>query len=154
MSIDKLKTKFFTGAWLTDVKHYFTKINEIIDYLNGDGKSGDGSYKVYIALLTQSGTNAPTAIVLKNTLDEVPQYSYDSTGYYYINTSEKFTENKTAIYFGPNGGTNSLGVSAVAVWEDSSNISLQTGNYQSDPSTITTVNGLLTNNTLEIRVYN
>ena len=32
MSIDKLKTKFFTGAWLTDVKHYFTKINEIIDY--------------------------------------------------------------------------------------------------------------------------
>ncbi len=34
MSIDKLKTKFFTGAWLTDVKHYFTKINELIDYQN------------------------------------------------------------------------------------------------------------------------
>lgn len=34
MSIDKLKTKFFTGAWLADVKHYFTKINEIIDYQN------------------------------------------------------------------------------------------------------------------------
>lgn len=34
MSIDKLKTKFTTGAWLTDVKHYFKKINEIIDYIN------------------------------------------------------------------------------------------------------------------------
>ena len=32
MAIDKLKTKFFTGAWLTDVKHYFVKINEMLDY--------------------------------------------------------------------------------------------------------------------------
>ena len=31
MSIDKLKTKFITGAFINDVKHYFSKINEIID---------------------------------------------------------------------------------------------------------------------------
>jgi len=67
MSIDKLKTKFFTGAWLTDVKHYFTKINEIIDYLNGNGSSGDGSYKELISSFTQSGTSAPVNVTLKNT---------------------------------------------------------------------------------------
>lgn len=82
MSIDKLKTKFFTGAWLTDVKHYFSKINEIIDYLNGN--SGDGSYKVYTALLTQTGTNAPVAIVLKNTLGYTPMLNYDDVGRYSI----------------------------------------------------------------------
>ena len=34
MSLTKLKTKFANGAWLNNVKEYFTKINEIIDYLN------------------------------------------------------------------------------------------------------------------------
>ena len=34
MSIDKLKSKFFNGSFINDVKHYFSKINEIIDYLN------------------------------------------------------------------------------------------------------------------------
>lgn len=34
MAIDKLKTKFFTGSFVADVKHYFPKINEIIDELN------------------------------------------------------------------------------------------------------------------------
>lgn len=95
MSIDKLKTKFFTGAWLTDVKHYFTKINEIIDYLNGI--KGEGSYKVYTALLTQSGTDDPTAIVLQNTLGGVIVWTRDSQGVYYGTLSGAFTVGKTFI---------------------------------------------------------
>lgn len=39
MSIDKLKTKFFTGSFVNDVKHYFAKINEIIDHLNSSVNS-------------------------------------------------------------------------------------------------------------------
>ena len=151
MSIDKLKTKFFTGAWLTDVKHYFTKINEIIDWINNIGTL---SYKSYTVLVTQSGTDAPTIKILGNNTLGTITTSYDSTGYYYLISNSLFIVDKTTIFFGANGGTNSLGVSAVAVWEDSSNISLQTGTYQNDPATITPVNGLLTNNTLEIRVYN
>jgi len=96
MSIDKLKTKFFTGAWLTDVKHYFTKINEIIDYLNGDGASGDGSYKVYTALLTQTGTDAPVAETLNNTLGFIPSYTYSAVGQYVINGTN-FPANKTVV---------------------------------------------------------
>ena len=36
MSLTKLKNRFANGAWLNNVKEYFTKINEIIDYLNGN----------------------------------------------------------------------------------------------------------------------
>ena len=34
MAIDKLRTVFSTGAWLNNVKVYFTKINEIVNYIN------------------------------------------------------------------------------------------------------------------------
>ena len=38
--------------------------------------------KVYVALLSQTGTNAPVATVLKNTLGGVPVWSYVSAGVY------------------------------------------------------------------------
>lgn len=99
MSIDKLKTKFFTGAWLTDVKHYFTKINEIIDYLNGNGSSGDGSYKSYVVLLNQSGTNAPVPKILQNNLGGTPTFSYLSTGRYHCLANDAiFPIDKTCVF--------------------------------------------------------
>lgn len=67
MSIDKLKNKFIAGAFIKDVKHFFEKINEIIDWINNG--SPNTNYKIYRALLTQSGTNAPVAIVLENTFE-------------------------------------------------------------------------------------
>lgn len=42
------------------------------------------SYKVYTALLTQSGTDAPVATVLENTLGVNISYQYNSTGNYFI----------------------------------------------------------------------
>lgn len=41
-------------------------------------------YKVYTALLTQTGTNAPTAIVLENTLGFEPTITYQNIGIYYV----------------------------------------------------------------------
>ena len=80
MSIDKLKNRFVTGAWLTDVKHYFSKINEIIDWVNNAKLP---SYKVYTALLSQPGDNShPTANVLENTLGNIV-WTRDSVGEYY-----------------------------------------------------------------------
>lgn len=144
MSIDKLKTKFFTGAWLTDVKHYFTKINEIIDYLNGIGTSGDGSYKSYVALLTQSGTNAPTENILSNNLNFIPSYTYSSDGQYVIN-GDNFPVGKTAIILSGiiNPGTISKTILSTT------QILLFT--YDVIGSS---VNGLLEDSFIEIRIYN
>ena len=52
-------------------------------------------YKVYTALLTQSGETAPTAIVLENTLGFVPAYSRDAAGKYFITYTSGFPINKT-----------------------------------------------------------
>lgn len=39
MSIDKLKTVYSAGAFINNVKVFFKKINEIIDYLNDNSSS-------------------------------------------------------------------------------------------------------------------
>jgi hypothetical protein len=66
------------------------------------------NYKSYVALITQSGTAAPTAIVLENTLGDVT-FSYISVGNYEVVTSGLFTADKTAALI-PNSrlGTNNI----------------------------------------------
>ena len=54
-------------------------------------------YKVYTALLTQTGTNAPVATVLENTLGGEVVWSYVSIGNYLATLSGAFTENKTLL---------------------------------------------------------
>jgi len=78
-------------AWLTKwVKNLLGRVY-ILE------QSGAGSYKVYTALLTQSGTDAPTAIVLENTIGNI-SFTYQSAGVYYLNCSNVFLEDK---YFAP-----------------------------------------------------
>lgn len=54
--------------------------------------------KKYVALLTQSGTNAPTAIVLENTLGGTVVWTRDDVGYYIGTLSGAFTTDKTVVY--------------------------------------------------------
>ncbi len=62
--------------------------------------SGGGSGPlIYKVLLTQSGTTAPSATVLKNDLGGVPSLSYVTSGVYRATLTGAFTENKTI--FGP-----------------------------------------------------
>jgi hypothetical protein len=58
-----------------------------------DLKSGlAGGKKVYKALLTQTGTDAPVATVLENTLSGTPVWSYDGVGLYYLTLSGEFPD--------------------------------------------------------------
>lgn len=57
------------------------------------------TYKVYTALLTQSGTDAPVATVLENTLGGDVVWSYSSIGTYNAVTNGFFTLNKTIGFF-------------------------------------------------------
>ena len=52
-------------------------------------------YKVYTALLSQTGTDAPTAVVLENTLGGVPVWTRYDEGKYRCTLSGTFTANKT-----------------------------------------------------------
>lgn len=59
---------------LQKVFDYFTKNQATftgnVDFTNATvaGLASGSSYKVYAALLTQTGTSAPTAVILENTL--------------------------------------------------------------------------------------
>jgi len=149
MSIDKLKTKFFTGAWLTDVKHYFSKINEIIDYLNGT--SGNGSYRVYTALLTQTGTDAPIATVLKNTLGADITWSYAGQGTYNGTLSGVFIEDKTFLTINK---SRQGGRQFSLYRNDDNEIEVVTEIFDGLTPIFTATDDILVKTSIEIRVYN
>lgn len=60
-------------------------------------------YKVYTALLTQSGTDAPVATVLENTFGDTVTYQRNSIGNYYISTNFELIPSKTTIEINLNG---------------------------------------------------
>jgi hypothetical protein len=96
-------------------------------------------YKVYTALLTQSGTNVPVATVLENTLGGVPTYQRNTQGAYQLTLSNAFINLKTALFI-TDSSASQLRIyrSSVSVI----NIEMSTGD------------NTLLNNTIEIRVYN
>jgi hypothetical protein len=58
-------------------------------------------YKVYTALLTQSGTSAPTATVLENTLGGTVVWTRNSGGSYTATLSGAFPASKTWVSWAP-----------------------------------------------------
>lgn len=58
---------------------------------------GSASYLVYTALLTQTGTDAPVATVLENTLGGTVVWTRDAAGIYTATLSSAFTEKKTIV---------------------------------------------------------
>ncbi len=59
------------------------------------GSAGGASYLVYTALLSQTGTSAPVATVLENTLGGTVVWTRDDAGEYTATLSGAFTVNKT-----------------------------------------------------------
>lgn len=145
MSIDKLKTKFSTGAWLTDVKHYFKKINEIVDWINDIGSTAVPNYKIYIALLTQTGTNAPVATVLKNTLNGDIIWTRNEIGDYIGTLNNTFNLEKTFVQLG--GIANGTDIQGQIYRSSNNDIGIFTYN------TVLSDN-ILYYTSIEIRVYN
>jgi hypothetical protein len=56
-------------------------------------------YKIYSALLNQTGTNNPVDTVLENTLGNIV-WTRGGVGYYIATLSGSFTTNKTTVLFG------------------------------------------------------
>ena len=54
-------------------------------------------YKIYNAVLTQSGNSAPVATVLQNTLGGTVVWTRDSEGLYFGTLASAFTPNKTLV---------------------------------------------------------
>lgn len=106
-------------------------------------------YKVYTALLTQTGTNVPVATVLENTIGDI-WFTYNSPGGYDINSDALFTENKTGLLIAPQ--TQNAPDTYVFQFNRVDNNKLQLLVLNADESGA--VDGVLYNQMIEIRVYN
>lgn len=103
--------------------------------------SSGASYLVYTALLTQTGTDAPVATVLENTLGFTPTYSYEAIGAYNVNHTGGFPAAKTFTYISPTTDNGGFDAFISGGLDDFISISTINGN-----------NGLI-NNRIEIRIY-
>jgi hypothetical protein len=106
-------------------------------------------YKVYTAVISQTGTNPPTVdYVLNNTLGFNPTFQYDATGSYIINNGVSgWTNNKTVVFLNP-GFPN---ISYIFGWSriDAADIYLYTTNSTNNAFT----NSCLNRASIEIRIY-
>lgn len=111
---------------------------------------GTTNPKVYRALLSQSGTDAPTAIEMPNNSLTGITYNYSSTGNYAVISNEKFTENKTLLFIGvadPDfSDTYPATISFCRI--TSTQLTIKTGENDSTPK-----DGVLKSTSIEILVY-
>jgi hypothetical protein len=122
------------------------------------GEKGDASpvaslgYKVYTALISQSGTSAPTVTVLQNTLGTIV-WTYASVGSYVGTLSGAFINfNKNWVYLQP-ASDNAGAVDVLYI--DNTDVTGSTVilNTYSDTTAGTPSNNIIEGKCLEIRVY-
>ena len=101
-------------------------------------------YKVYTALLSQSGTNAPIATVLENTLGGTVVWSRNGVGDYSGTLNGAFVSGKTIAF---QGGSLAVPNSMVRVSSFANSIQVITNSGGS------IADGILTSTSIEIRVY-
>jgi hypothetical protein len=101
--------------------------------------------KVYVALLGQTGTSAPSATIIQNTLSGTPVWSRESTGIYVLTLASEFTANKTTVLM-----NNSVVDTALTAYSNSVNtVAVST----KIASTNVAKDGALFNATIRIEVY-
>ena len=130
---------------LSAIKIIKNKINVLIDWLNGN--SCDGSFRVYTALISQSGTDTPTLKVLNNTLGIITPI-YSAAGTYSLNCSGLFITDKTFYHIEYDIDPNFTKPSIIT-YQDSSTMYIYTYDNAGTPT-----DSILNNTPLEIRVYN
>lgn len=103
-------------------------------------------YKVYTALLSQTGTNAPTATVLENTLGGTVFWSREAAGFYNATLAGVFTLNKTTVLITQGNGQ--------AIYSGYGDASTNYVNLLGSSFSGMQIDNLLDRTTVEIRVYN
>ena len=105
-------------------------------------------YKVYTALLSQTGTNAPTATVLENTLGGTIVWTRNLQGEYYGTLTGAFTLGKTYVTI-----VNGSSIDVIPLYYQTVRISSNVVRIISSKGTAQT-DSLISEMSCEIRVYN
>ena len=115
-------------------------------YVTGEELFG---YKKYVALISQTGTNAPTATVLENSLGGTPTFSYITIGNYDLTLTSAFPASKTWVVGGSADISAGGGDFATLDIKRSTDNIIKLRTYDN----FTPANDMLVNTSIEIRVY-
>lgn len=117
-------------------------------YTYAELKAGLGiGSKVYKALLTQTGTNAPVVTILVNTLGAVPVSSYDFAGAFRLTSTGLFPDDKTHVII--NGFNDASDGNRIGAFRVNSNYVLIT----TGDNNLTGANDVLTATSITIEVF-
>lgn len=118
------------GSWIaTDVyvgEQFFNSADGIMYTRSSSGiefvGGGAGAIKEYFAIITQTGTSAPTVdTLIKNTIGSV-SFAYDNPGEFALNSASLFPSNKTVFSIVPSPTTGTV----LLYWNSASKIYLKT----------------------------
>lgn len=102
-------------------------------------------YKVYAGLISQTGTDAPTVVIMENTIGNIV-WSRNIAGYYQGYLAGEFLADKTFLIIGLSPFLYNTSFTFNRGNDDAVNIQNQTNDIMTD--------GILDNTPIEIRVYN
>jgi len=125
--------------------------NDVLTYPSG------ANYKSYVALLTQTGTNAPTATIVYNDLSGNPTWSYTSVGIYKATLTGQFTSGKTVAFIaGSQQSVSPQTTTVKMIYVENTNDVYVTNQtiIQGTPTTVDLTNDEFYSVCVEIRVYN
>ena len=122
-----------------------TGTRQVVADASGNLSTQGVGYKVYTALLTQTGTSAPITTVLDNSLGGTIVWTRTGTGSYTGTLSGVFTNLKTWTTIGGNYNTPSSFLRLNRVDNNSVSIVTESGGVSDN---------VLENTSIEIRVYN
>lgn len=122
-------------------------IESILSQLRNADVTGNRPYKVYAALLTQTGENAPVVTELENTLNASPTSAYSMAGAYTLQFASGILTSKTAVLLTVGSYAGSVG-GVIGAVRTSNNIVITSMDF-----TGTLADDILKSGTIEIRVY-
>jgi hypothetical protein len=129
------------GTTPTTEAEFWTAVEAVFPNPAGSGSSTPS----YVALLTQSGTDAPAATVLENSTGETPSLAYVSEGNYDLVFAQTLDEDATSILI---QSLTSLTSNVCAYWLDANTIRISTLNGGGSFT-----DGLLSKTTIQIKIY-
>ena len=151
--VDKRTNTVYGGSQaLQDMQQWYT-MQDIKDSVGGELP-----YKVYTALLTQTGTNDPVATVLQNTLEGTISFHYVGTGNYVVVNSIPWDQEKTTFQLEVGFGDFGSFVPSYVPITGGGKTILTFSNIgtagSNPPNILPPENGVLNKSLIEIRVYN
>ena len=112
------------------------------------------NYLIYRSMISQTGTDAPTAIILENTLNADLSFSYSNLGFYYFSDPNGIFTGDININISPAIKASGAGTSVIHYFTSGYNNEKEgfiiTTEWNMSLNTRTNVNGRLNNHILEI----